>query len=207
MAADGSGETADGFRPIKEQPPTVALPLKGYQLVGVNWLAFLHHRRLSGILADEMGLGKTCQVISFLANLYSQGREGPHLVVVPSSTLENWLREFDKFAPSVPIRSYYGNQRVELRADLEFEPDSFYVLITTYNMAVGKGDRKFLRHLNFKSMVLDEGHLVKNMVRVTPNLIRASRYYFFSRFRFRGQASSRYKELMRIKVIKPSDVP
>lgn len=42
------------------------LILKGYQLVGVNWLKLLHENRINGILADDMGLGKTVQSIAFL---------------------------------------------------------------------------------------------------------------------------------------------
>ena len=33
------------------------------------------------------GLGKTIQTIVFLSHLYEQGWKGPHLIVVPSSTL------------------------------------------------------------------------------------------------------------------------
>ena len=33
------------------------------------------------------GLGKTIQTIVFLSHLYEQGLKGPHLIVVPSSTL------------------------------------------------------------------------------------------------------------------------
>jgi SWI/SNF-related matrix-associated actin-dependent regulator 1 of chromatin subfamily A len=49
----------------------------------------MHGQGLNGILADEMGLGKTVQVIAFLAHLKETGMQGdgPHLVVVPSSTL------------------------------------------------------------------------------------------------------------------------
>lgn len=48
----------------------------------------------TGILADEMGLGKTIQVIAFLAYLKEAKLvTGTHLIVVPSSTLENWLHE------------------------------------------------------------------------------------------------------------------
>jgi SNF2 family DNA or RNA helicase len=35
----------------------------------------------------KMGLGKTCQVIAFLAMQLEKGDNGPHLVVVPSSTI------------------------------------------------------------------------------------------------------------------------
>jgi SWI/SNF-related matrix-associated actin-dependent regulator 1 of chromatin subfamily A len=82
--------------------------LKDYQLVGLNWLALMYRHKLSGILADEMGLGKTCQVIALLSHLVETGVNGPHLVVCPGSTLENWLREFPKFAPKLVVEPYYG---------------------------------------------------------------------------------------------------
>lgn len=82
--------------------------LKDYQIVGVNWLSLLFRKKLSCILADDMGLGKTCQVIAFLAHLLEKGNNGPHLVVVPGSTIENWLREFSVFCPQLSVIPYYG---------------------------------------------------------------------------------------------------
>jgi SWI/SNF-related matrix-associated actin-dependent regulator 1 of chromatin subfamily A len=92
------------------QPATMGegVELKDYQLVGLNWLALLWKHKLSCILADEMGLGKTCQVIAFLAYLNERGVPGPHLIVVPGSTLENWLREFKTFCPSLVVEPYFG---------------------------------------------------------------------------------------------------
>lgn len=72
--------------------------LADYQLVGLNWLVVMHQEQTNGILADEMGLGKTIQVISFLAYLKETGQaKYPHLVVVPSSTLDNWDTEFARW--------------------------------------------------------------------------------------------------------------
>ena len=59
-------------------------------MVGLNWMVLMHKQSLNGILADEMGLGKTIQAIAFLAHLKEMGDEGPHLIIVPSSTMENW---------------------------------------------------------------------------------------------------------------------
>lgn len=71
--------------------------LADYQLVGLNWLAVMNQEKTNGILADEMGLGKTIQVIAFLAYLKETGKaKYPHLIVVPSSTLDNWDQEFAK---------------------------------------------------------------------------------------------------------------
>ncbi|KAG0205052.1 hypothetical protein BGX28_003216 [Mortierella sp. GBA30] len=151
---------------IRKQPRNMApgFQLKGYQLLGINWLALLWRKKLSGILADEMGLGKTAQVIAFLAHLLDTGEQGPFLVIVPSSTLSNWMREFEKFCPALDVRSYYGSQaeREELREQLEDDP-SYNVIVTTYNIATGNNDeRKFLNRRQFKGVVLDEGHMLKN---------------------------------------------
>jgi SWI/SNF-related matrix-associated actin-dependent regulator 1 of chromatin subfamily A len=54
-------------------------------------------------VSDEMGLGKTIQCISFIAHLFDSGRRGPHLIVVPGSTLDNWLREFEKWLPDMTV--------------------------------------------------------------------------------------------------------
>lgn len=138
--------------------------LKNYQIVGLNWINLLYTNNLSCILADEMGLGKTCQVISFMAHLKSSSDStGPHLVVVPSSTLENWLREFKKFCPDIIVQAYYGSQaeREELRYELRLA--KFDVLVTTYNLASGSSnDFKFLKNQNFDVVVYDEGHMLKN---------------------------------------------
>lgn len=67
---------------------TSRLQLKGYQLIGLNWLVLMHEQGLNGVLADEMGLGKTVQAISFLAHVKEvEDPEKQSLIVVPSSTL------------------------------------------------------------------------------------------------------------------------
>lgn len=84
---------------IVKQPPNLNpdFKLADYQLIGLNWLTIMHKEAMNGILADEMGLGKTIQVIAFMAWLKETGQaEGAHLIVVPSSTLENWAQELQK---------------------------------------------------------------------------------------------------------------
>lgn len=69
-----------------------------YQLVGLNWLVVMYREKMNGILADEMGLGKTIQVIAFLAYLKETNQSiATHLIIVPSSTLDNWLLEFERY--------------------------------------------------------------------------------------------------------------
>lgn len=82
------------------------------------------------------------------------------LMVVPrSSTLENWCREFARFAPSIAVQTYYAGkeERAELRQTLydtqrckSVTDDGWEVLITTYNLAQGdERDRKFFRRIDW----------------------------------------------------------
>ena len=166
--------TASGDEDIKKHtdPKATLIPqpelmskditMKDYQVIGMNWLNLLFRNELSCILADDMGLGKTCQVIAFMAHLYETGVEGPNLIVVPGSTLENWLREFATFCPGLPVMSYYGKQPERDAFQIEIEERKPYVIITTYNIAVQKADRKFLSRLDLTCGVFDEGHQLKN---------------------------------------------
>jgi SNF2 family DNA or RNA helicase len=82
--------------------------LRGYQVDGVQWLVSLYENGLNGILADEMGLGKTLQVISFFAHLLEMKVKGPFLVVAPLSTVGNWVKEFQRFAPGTQSACFTG---------------------------------------------------------------------------------------------------
>ncbi|GAB1198949.1 hypothetical protein APSETT444_008279 [Aspergillus pseudonomiae] len=144
------------------------LKMKDYQIVGINWLSLLFENELSCILADDMGLGKTCQVIAFLAHLFEKGIKGPHLIVVPSSTIENWLREFQKFCPALSVMPYYAGQaeRAVIRETIEDNRDSINVIVTTYTIAKAKVDAHFLRNMDFTVCVYDEGHMLKSSTSV-----------------------------------------
>ncbi|KAM3610682.1 uncharacterized protein V6R79_007156 [Siganus canaliculatus] len=140
--------------------------LKGYQLIGLKWLLLLYEHKLSGILADEMGLGKTIQAIAFLSYLFQNGVEGPHLITVPSSTLDNWARELKLWCPSLEVVIYYGSveDRRYLKHDILNGEVEFNVILTTYNLAIGNdSDRSLFRKLRLKYAVFDEGHMLKNM--------------------------------------------
>ncbi|NWH98423.1 SMRCD regulator, partial [Tichodroma muraria] len=151
-----------------EQPSILnrSLKLKPYQKIGLNWLALLYKHGLNGILADEMGLGKTIQAIAFLAYLYQAGNRGPHLIVVPASTLDNWIREVHLWCPELNVLFYYGSQedRKHLRVDIHNKVVDFNVIVTTYNSAISSSDdRGLFRRLKLNYAIFDEGHMLKNM--------------------------------------------
>jgi SWI/SNF-related matrix-associated actin-dependent regulator of chromatin subfamily A containing DEAD/H box 1 len=78
-----------------------------------------------------------------------------------SSTLENWIREFSRFAPSIKVVAYYAGkeERPRIRQRLletqrQDVPDGWEVLVTTYNLAQGDDkDRKFFRKMDWEVIV------------------------------------------------------
>lgn len=146
--------------------------LRDYQIQGLNWLIALHENKLSGILADEMGLGKTLQTISFLGHLrYRKGIEGPFLVIVPKSTLDNWRREFAKWTPEVNAIVLHGdkNARQEILQDVILEA-KFDVLITSYEMVIK--EKGTLKRLAWQYIIIDEAHRIKNEASTLSQIIR-----------------------------------
>ncbi|CAG9812421.1 unnamed protein product [Phaedon cochleariae] len=165
---------------VKEQPPSLSSSLKltSYQMVGLNWLVVLYSQGLNGILADEMGLGKTVQIIAFLAHLKEIGAAtSTHLVIVPSSTLDNWKNEFARWCPELRVFMYYGSmeERRQYRFDLaKGMLSDFDVILTTYT-TVGNSpeERKMFRVTRMHYVIFDEAHMLKNMNTLRyENLIR-----------------------------------
>lgn len=156
-------------RPIFVQPDTLSkgCVLKDYQLEGVRWLTSLFENGVSGILADEMGLGKTIQVIAMVAHLKSMNVPGPFLIVAPLATLPNWVREFQKWLPSLPVIRYHGSAadrehmlQGTLNPKNKRQPD-FPAIITSYEVSI-KDERKLNKIGEFTYLVVDEGQRLKN---------------------------------------------
>lgn len=149
-----------------KQPDLVSGGLmRTYQLEGLEWLTSLYENGLNGILADEMGLGKTIQTISFIAFLREKGINGPFLIAAPLSTTSNWVAEFKKWTPKIPVVLYHGSkqEREELRRKRLRNPGSpdFPVICTSYEICMN--DRKHLAHFGWKFIIIDEGHRIKNL--------------------------------------------
>ncbi|XP_065904965.1 transcription activator BRG1-like isoform X2 [Dysidea avara] len=147
---------------ITEQPSILVNgTLKNYQMKGLEWLVSLYNNNLNGILADEMGLGKTIETIALITYLMEKkGVNGPYLIIVPLSTLSNWMLEFDRWAPSVTKIPYKGTPQYRRTLHTQLKSGRFNVLITTYEYVMK--DKGQLAKIKWKYMIIDEGHRMKN---------------------------------------------
>lgn len=153
-----------GSREVPE-PAALQATLRGYQRRGVAWMADLCELGFGGCLADDMGLGKTIQVLALHA-LRSENADqrGPMLIVCPTSLMNNWTREADKFLPGVRTRIFHGQSRsIENLADDE-------IVITSYGVV--RTDSARLDSVEWSIVAADEAQHAKNPRSRTARALR-----------------------------------
>ncbi|KAG8992998.1 hypothetical protein FRB90_000819 [Tulasnella sp. 427] len=174
LMKEGAHDGEDDASMVFEESPEYVKggKMRDYQLQGLNWMAALHHNGINGILADEMGLGKTLQTISFLGFLkHYKGLPGPHLVIVPKSTLQNWAREFRNWVPDfncVVLQGTPDERRETIEGTLL--TNKFEILITSYEICIR--EKRTLAKFSWGYIVIDEAHRIKNMDSLLSQVVR-----------------------------------
>ncbi len=172
VVSDGTKELFQKLRDIDEikgtkKPRNLKASLRPYQEQGFHWLCFLNEIGAGGVLADDMGLGKTVQAIALLLAVKAAdeksetGRPFKALIVAPTSVVTNWLREMDKFAPSLKHALWHGGDRKEREDELQ-DAD---VVVTSY--ALLRRDEELLSKLDLRYAILDEAQQIKNPLSAT----------------------------------------
>ncbi|KAG1846831.1 SNF2 family N-terminal domain-containing protein [Suillus subluteus] len=150
------------------------LQLMPFQMDGFDWLCDNWWNSQPCILADEMGLGKTVQIVTFLGTIIDKWQGAPALVVVPNSTITNWVREFTRWAPKLRVVPFYGEAKardVIIEYEL-FHPSDrkggpepkYHVLVTTYETLINPRDFNsvFKSIPRWEVLVVDEGQRLKS---------------------------------------------
>lgn len=152
--------------PLKLSSDTESI-LRPYQKEGLTWLRFLEQSLFHGILADDMGLGKTLQALTWLdmQRLHPRLQGKPCLVICPTSLVENWASEAQRFTPSLKVLVLQSAERHEYWQEL----NDYDLIITSY--ALLRRDIERYLTLEFAAIVLDEAQHIKN--RATQNAIAA----------------------------------
>ena len=146
-----------------EPPVTLSADLRDYQVEGFQWLARLAAWGMGGCLADDMGLGKTVQT---LALLITRAEGGPALVIAPTSVGFNWIREAQRFAPTLKAILYRETDRDEVLQNL----GAGDVIVVSYGML--QRDIERIAKVKWHTLVLDEAQKVKNAVTKTAQAVR-----------------------------------
>lgn len=98
---------------------------------------------------------------TFYPHVCYRNNAGPHIVIVPKSTLQNWMNEFEKWCPSIKAVCLIGDQdtRTQFIRDV-LMPGEWDVCITSYEMCIR--EKSVFKKFNWRYMVIDEAHRIKN---------------------------------------------
>ncbi len=103
-----------------------------------------------------------------------QGREnkkiGPTLLFAPASVIGNWMRELERFAPTLKVLAHHGPERKHGEAFAE-NVAKHDVVITGY--ALAHRDLEDLKRVPWHRVALDEAQKVKNPASAASAAIRA----------------------------------
>jgi superfamily II DNA or RNA helicase len=141
-------------------PAGLRAQLRPYQLRGYAWLQFLTAAGFGACLADDMGLGKTVQMLALIQ--YDRERVDAHrpvLLMCPTSVIENWVREMQRFTPDLSAYVHHGAARLRGR-EFARAIRAHDVVITSY--ALLNRDAETFAALRWHGVVLDEAQNVKN---------------------------------------------
>lgn len=89
------------------------------------------------------------------------------LVIAPTSVVPNWVREINKFAPSLRALAWSGGDRDKYRDELE----TVDVVVTSY--ALLRRDEEILASLDCGYVILDEAQHIKNPLSATARAAKA----------------------------------
>ncbi|WP_052444545.1 DEAD/DEAH box helicase [Flammeovirga sp. OC4] len=135
-------------------PNTLQATLRDYQVEGYQWLSQLASWGGGACLADDMGLGKTLQGIALMVE---KAKDGPSLVVAPSSVTFNWVNEIRKFAPTLKPHLLYNTNNREV---LLKNAGAFDVIICSYGLL--QSTYKPIVKKDWNIVLLDEAQAIKN---------------------------------------------
>ena len=144
---------------ILPQPKGFVGELRPYQVRGFSWLVFMTESGLGACLADDMGLGKTIQTLALLQHRWEQGKRRPVLLVCPTSVVQNWKKEAQRFTPDLPVLIHHGSDRDRTEAFVETASKQALV-VSSYSLL--HRDQRLLKKVDWAGVVLDEAQNIKN---------------------------------------------
>lgn len=140
------GEVGEGKKPYEDikLPPSMDF-LRPYQKEAVK---FLKYRKGRGLLADDMGIGKTIEALGWIKGTISKGAA---LIIVPTVTKKQWLKEYLTYIDE-RVGVLYGQSPYRL------SPNKSYII----NWEILQHWEGALAEANFTSLIADEVQYASN---------------------------------------------
>lgn len=93
------------------------------------------------------------------------------MVIVPKSTLHNWLNEFRRWCPSIKAVKFHGNaeDRAYQKENL-CSPGKFDVVVTSYEMVIK--EKNHWKKFHWRYVIIDEAHRIKNENSILSRVVR-----------------------------------
>lgn len=117
--------------------------LRPFQRAGVKYAS----EKKRSIIGDEMGLGKTVEALATIQYLNAY----PAVITCPANLILNWLREVRDCLPGRSIQILGKETAGRSNSD-----------VTIINYDQLKNYREFLVRREFRALIADESHLLKN---------------------------------------------
>ena len=103
--------------------------------------------------------------------------DGPHLVVVPKSTLSNWMNEIARWAPTLKAIRFHGDKatreeivRTQLEPAQRDEKREWNICVTTYEVC--NIEKNVLSKFAWCYLIIDEAHRLKNEASAFSKTVR-----------------------------------
>ena len=102
---------------------------------------------------------------------------GPHLIVVPKSTLSNWMKELGRWTPTLKPIQFHGDKKSRediantiLQPGQRDEDRSWHVCVTTYEVC--NIEKNVLNKFAWSYLIIDEAHRLKNEASTFSRTVR-----------------------------------
>ncbi|XP_029140482.1 DNA excision repair protein ERCC-6-like [Protobothrops mucrosquamatus] len=123
-----------------------------------------------------MGLGKTVQIIAFLSGMFDAELIRSVLLVLPTTLLNNWVKEFAKWTPGLRVKVFHGTNKAERNRYLDRIQRRKGVLLTTYQMVLNNWQQLSSfdgKEFVWDYIILDEAHKIKTPSAKTTKSVHA----------------------------------
>ncbi|CAB1352731.1 unnamed protein product [Coregonus sp. 'balchen'] len=119
---------------------------------------------------DEELLSESRKAANVLVR-FEESPSCPHMVLVPKSTLHNWMNEFKRWVPTLKAVCLIGDRdaRAAFIRDVMM-PGEWDVCVTSYEMVIR--EKSVFKKFNWRYLVIDEAHRIKNEKSKLSEIVR-----------------------------------